>query len=182
MGAVAVGYVALTVGYSVILKNLIILDVLAVAGGYVLRVLAGAVAIDVPISPWLYLCTILAALFISVAKRRNELQVLAEDGAVHRKTLEQYTPALLDQMIAVVTPSTLLAYALYTFTAPNLPNQMMLTIPFVIYGLFRYLYLIHARDMGGSPEDVLFTDRPLLLTIVLWVAAAMAILVIFPRP
>ncbi|MBI4236717.1 MAG: decaprenyl-phosphate phosphoribosyltransferase [Chloroflexi bacterium] len=182
MGLVSLGYVALTVGYSVILKHLVILDVLAVAGGYVIRVLAGAVVIDVPISPWLYLCTILGALFISAAKRRNEIQILAEDGAAHRRTLAEYTPGLLDQMTAVVTASTLMAYALYTFTAPNLPDQMMLTIPFVIYGLFRYLYLVHSQNLGGSPEEVLLTDRPLLLTVLLWVATALAILWIFPRP
>lgn len=181
MGLVALLYVALTVGYSMLFKNVVILDVLVVAGAYVVRVLAGAVAIDVPISPWLYLCTVLGALFISLMKRRTEVQVMQGDAAVHRPTLAQYSTGLMDQMIAVVTPSTLMAYALYTFTAANLPDQMMLTVPFVIYGLFRYLYLTHNTDLGGRPEDALLTDRPLLLTVALWLATSVSILLIFPR-
>lgn len=181
MGLVALLYVALTVGYSMALKNVVILDVLVVAGAYVVRVLAGAVAIDVPISPWLYLCTVLGALFISLMKRRTEVEMMQGDAAMHRQTLAQYSTGLMDQMIAVVTPSTLMAYALYTFTAANLPDQMMLTVPFVIYGLFRYLYLTHNTDLGGRPEDALLTDRPLLLTVALWLATSVSILLIFPR-
>ena len=181
-GLVAVGYAALTLGYSALLKHLLILDVLAVAGGYVLRVFAGAVAIDVPISPWLYLCTILGALFIAITKRRSEVQILEAAGPSHRPTLGGYTAPLLDQLNAVVMPSTLMAYALYTFTAVNLPNQMMLTVPFVIYGIFRYLYLSHARGLGGAPEDVFLKDPPLLLTVAAWIIASIAILIAFPRP
>ena len=181
-GLVGVGYVALTLSYSTFLKHVLILDVIAVAGGYVLRVFAGAVAIDVPISPWLYLCAILGALFIAIAKRRAEVQVLEAAGPEHRPTLGGYTLPLLDQFNAVVMPSTLMAYALYTFTAANLPDQMMLTIPFVIYGIFRYLYLSHVRGLGGTPEEVLLKDSPLLLIVVGWVVASLSILVVFPRP
>ncbi len=182
MGVVAVGYVLLTVGYSTALKNLAIVDVFAVAGGYVMRVLAGAVAIDVPVSPWLYLCTVLGALLISLVKRRAEVRLMQGDAATHRPTLAAYTPKLMDRTIAVVVPATLLAYALYTFTASNLPAQMMLTVPFVVYGLFRYLYLTRSGGLGGAPEEVLLTDRPLLLTVVLWLATAVGVLLLFPRP
>jgi 4-hydroxybenzoate polyprenyltransferase len=181
-GLVGVGYVVLTLGYSALLKHVLILDVIAVAGGYVLRVFAGAVAIDVPISPWLYLCTILGALFIAIAKRRAEVQVLEGAGPDHRPILDGYTLPLLDQFNAVVMPSTLMAYALYTFTAVNLPDQMMLTIPFVIYGIFRYLYLSHAKGLGGAPEEVLLKDPPLLLTVAGWVVASISILIAFHRP
>ncbi|MDA1095754.1 MAG: decaprenyl-phosphate phosphoribosyltransferase [Chloroflexi bacterium] len=181
MGWAGVGYAVLTIGYSLVLKHVLIIDILAVAGAYVLRVLAGALVIDVPISPWLYLCTILGALFISIMKRRAEVELLDQDGPAHRKTLDGYSVPLLDQMIAVVTPSMLLAYALYTFTAENLPDQMMWTIPFVIYGLFRYLYLVHNEGIGGKPEDVLLKDVPLLLNVVGWLATSMTILFVFPR-
>ena len=182
MGFVAAGYVVLTMTYSILLKNLMIVDVFAVAAAYVMRVLAGAVAIDVPISPWLYLCTILAALFIAIVKRRAEVDLMQDDAANHRDTLSEYTPGLLNQMMSVVAPSTVMAYALYTFTAPNLPDQMMMTIPFVIYGLFRYTYLADARRMGGAPERVLLEDRPMLVTVIAWLAAVLAILWLFPRP
>jgi 4-hydroxybenzoate polyprenyltransferase len=181
MGLVAAFYVLLTVSYSTTLKHIVIIDILAVAGAYLVRVLAGAAAIAVPISPWLYLCTILGALFISIVKRRAEVQLMQAEASNHRATLGEYSVGMLDQMIAIVTPSTLMAYALYTFTASNLPDQMMLTVPFVIYGLFRYLYLIHARNEGGKPEDVLLTDRPILLTVALWLATSVGILLLFPR-
>ncbi len=182
MGLVATGYVGLTLAYSLLLKNLMIVDVIAVAAAYVMRVLAGAVAIDVPISPWLYLCTILGALFIAIIKRRAEAELMQEDASSHRDTLSEYTPGLLNQMMAVVAPSTVMAYALYTFTASNLPDEMMLTIPFVIYGLFRYTYLADARRMGGAPERVLLEDKPMLVTVIAWLAAVLAILWLFPRP
>jgi 4-hydroxybenzoate polyprenyltransferase len=181
-GLVAVGYIALTLGYSSVLKHVLILDVFGVAGGYVLRVFAGALAIDAPISPWLYLCTILGALFIAIAKRRAEVHLLDSAGPQHRPTLDGYTFQLLDQLNAVVMPSTVMAYALYTFTAGNLPDQMMLTVPFVLFGIFRYLYLSHTQGLGGTPEDVLLKDAPLLVTIGSWVATSIAILVAFPRP
>ena len=181
MGIVAIAYVILTVGYSLALKNLMMIDVMAVAAAYLVRVLAGAVAIDVPISPWLYVCTMLGALLISIGKRRSEVELMEDGAADHRNTLDHYTLPLLDRMIAVVTPSALIAYALYTFTAPNLPEQMMLTIPLVIYGVFRYLQLVSLGHMTGEPERVLLEDKPMMLTVALWMVTIAAILLIFPR-
>ena len=182
MGIVAIAYVTLTVSYSLALKNLMMIDVMAVAAAYLVRVLAGAVAIDVPISPWLYVCTMLGALLISIGKRRSEVELMEDGASNHRNTLDHYTLPLLDRMIAVVTPSALIAYALYTFTAPNLPEQMMLTIPFVIYGVFRYLQLVSLGHMTGEPERVLLEDKPMMLTVALWIVTIAAILLIFPRP
>jgi 4-hydroxybenzoate polyprenyltransferase len=172
------GYAVQTFAYSFVLKHLVLLDLLTMAVGFVLRAVGGALAIAVPVSPWLYLCTLLGALFVAIAKRRAELTLLEEGAAGHRPILAEYTTGLLDQMAGVVTSATVVAYALYTVTAENLPaNHAMLgTVPFVLYGLFRYLYLVHRHDAGGSPEDVLLHDRPLQLTVVLWIATAMAIL------
>lgn len=180
-GIVALVYAALSMGYSLCLKQIVIVDVLAIAAGFVLRAVAGAIVIDVPISPWLYICATLGALFLACGKRRNELLALGQGSAAHREALKDYSPALLDQMIAVITPSLLISYSLYTFSAPNLPknNAMMLTIPFVVYGIFRYLYLMHIRNLGGSPEDILLSDRPLLVAILLWAATAGGILLAF---
>jgi 4-hydroxybenzoate polyprenyltransferase len=177
-GLVIVAYIVLMLSYTFVLKYQVILDVMVIAAGFVLRAMAGAYAIDVPISPWLYVVTALGALFIAVTKRRAEVALLQEDAAEHRSTLAAYTPALVDQMTSMVTASTVIAYALYTFTAPNLPSNhaMMLTIPFVAYGIFRYLYLSLTQNEGGSPEEVLLKDVPLLLTIVGWVATSMIIL------
>jgi hypothetical protein len=143
--------------------------------------MSGALVIDVPISPWLYVVTALGALFLAINKRRAELLLLDEQANQHRATLGDYTPDLLNQLAATVTASTLIAYGLYTFTADNLPenHSMMLTIPFVLYGLFRYLFLVHAKNQGGSPEEVLLKDWPLLLNILLWVAASLTILIVF---
>jgi 4-hydroxybenzoate polyprenyltransferase len=177
-GAVVLAYIALMLAYTYYLKYQVIIDVMVIAAGFVLRAMAGAYAVDVPISPWLYVVTALGALFIAVTKRRAEVALLQADAAGHRSTLEQYTPALVDQMTAMVTASTVIAYALYTFTAENLPanHTMMLTIPFVAYGIFRYLYLSITQNEGGSPEEVLLKDIPLLLTILGWVATSMIIL------
>ncbi|HEV8633033.1 MAG TPA: decaprenyl-phosphate phosphoribosyltransferase, partial [Chloroflexota bacterium] len=133
---------------------------------FVIRVVAGAVAIDVPISPWLYLCTILGALFLGLAKRRHELLLLGDEAASHRQILREYTPQLLEQLITIVTAGLVMAYSLYTFSAENLPKDhaMMLTIPVVLFGIFRYLYLVHRREGGGSPEETLLTDVPMLMT------------------
>jgi 4-hydroxybenzoate polyprenyltransferase len=177
-GAVILGYIGLQVSYTAFLKYQVILDVMAIAAGFVLRALAGAYAIDVPTSPWLYVVTALGALFLAITKRRAEVALL-QDGAVsHRSTLAMYTPALVDQMTSMVTASTVISYALYTFTAENLPTNhaMMLTIPFVAYGVFRYLYLSLTQNEGGSPEEVLLKDVPLLLTVVGWVATSMIVL------
>jgi 4-hydroxybenzoate polyprenyltransferase len=171
-------YAVLMLAYTFVLKHWVIIDVFVIAGGFVLRAAAGAVVIDVPISPWLYVCTVLLSLFIGFAKRRHELVLLDDNAAAHRKILDDYSPKLLDDLIAVVSAATIMAYSLYTFSAPNLPDNhaMMLTIPFVIYGIFRYLFLVHQKNRGGAPEQVLLDDVPLLLSIVLWGITATLIL------
>jgi 4-hydroxybenzoate polyprenyltransferase len=180
-GAVVVTYVASTLAYSYVLKHQVILDVMVIAAGFVLRAMAGAYAIDVPVSPWLYVVTALGALFLAITKRRAEVALLQDGASDHRATLGMYNVALLDQMTAMVTASTVIAYALYTFTAENMPanHTMMLTIPFVAYGIFRYLYLSLTRNEGGSPEEILLKDLPLLATVVLWVATSAAVLTAF---
>ena len=180
-GGVSVAYVATMVAYSLFLKELILLDVFAISAGFVLRAVAGAAVLTLPISPWLYICTGLGALFLALAKRRGELAQAGDDAGTQRGTLEIYTGELLNQFIGVVATSVMIAYSLYTFTAPNLPeNQsMMLTIPFVTYGLFRYMYLVHRKGLGENPEEIVLTDVPLIATIVLWLATAAAVLVVF---
>jgi len=176
-------YLALNLAYSAWLKHTPILDVMILASFYVLRVGAGVVLIDVhQFSPWLYVFTTFLALFLGIGKRRAELYLLAEDANSHRKVLEGYTIPLLDQLLLVVSSSTIITYSLYTFSGPNLPanNIMMLTIPFVIYGIFRYLYLVQLKQIGGEPEEVLFTDRPLQLTILLWGLAILFIYYLAP--
>ena len=180
-GGAAVGYLALMLAYSAVLKHVVLLDVFSISAGFVLRAVAGAAALHVPISPWLYICTGLGALLIALGKRRSEL-VQAGDGAGRQRgTLGLYTVPILDQLIAVVAPSTLVAYTLYTFTSPNVPENhaMMLTIPFVVYGLFRYVYIVHSTGLGEVPEEMLITDRPLIASILLWLASAAAVLLVF---
>jgi 4-hydroxybenzoate polyprenyltransferase len=182
-GLVAALYLAITVLYTFVLKRVLLLDVFALAAGFLLRTVAGAEVIGVPISPWLYVCTTLGSLFLGFAKRRNELLLLQGDAGKHRPILSEYSPQLLDQILAVITSSTVMAYSLYTFTAENLPKNhaMMLTIPFVLFGIFRYLYLIYVKNSGGSPEDALLHDRPLLAAVVLWLASAAGVLIVFRR-
>ena len=177
-GFASVTYVALMLAYSFGLKEVAILDVFVLAGGFVLRAMAGALAIMVPISPWLYLTTGLGALFLGFSKRRHELVLLNDNAGQHRRSLAEYTPELLDEMIAVITASIVMAYSLYTFTAERLPKNglMMVTIPFVLYGIFRYLYLIRLKDEGGSPEEILLRDRPILLDVILWGVVSVAVL------
>lgn len=177
LGIVA-GYAALMIAYSAGLKQMVILDVFAIAAGFVLRAAGGAIAIDVPISPWLYVCTLLLALFIGFGKRRHELTTLDDAAVRHRANLDAYTVPLLDQLIGVVASATVMAYSIYTFDASSVPRNhaMMLTIPFVAYAIFRYLYLIHRRDLGGSPEILLFSDRPLLLCILGWGISSIVII------
>lgn len=174
-GIMAIIYFIITVSYSFKLKNIVIIDVLAIAMGFVIRAVAGAVVIGVNISPWLLVCTFLLALFLALAKRRQEL-VLLEDGASsYRKILDEYRPEMLDQMISVATSSTVMAYSLYTFTSVH-SVYLMATIPFVIYGIFRYQYLVHSKDLGDSPETALLKDPPLLINIVLWITSCTLIL------
>jgi 4-hydroxybenzoate polyprenyltransferase len=177
------GYFVLNLLYSVYLKNVVIIDVMCIALSFVIRAVAGAVVIGVEISAWLVVCTTLLALFLGFGKRRHEL-VLLEDGATgHRKSLSEYSPYFLDQMISVVTASTVVAYAFYTLS-PEVKvklgaSHMELTIPFVLYGVFRYLYLIHQKEGGGSPTRMLLTDRPILANVILWLAAVVLIVYVF---
>lgn len=173
-------YFVLNLSYSKWLKHEPLIDVLLLAGFYVLRVTAG-VALIAPVerfSPWLYVFTTFLALYLGVGKRRAELTLLAAGANAHRRVLDGYTLPLLDQLIMIVSSMTIITYSLYTFSAPNLPENhlMMLTIPFVIYGIFRYLYLIQVKKSGGAPEEVLFSDRPLQVTLLLW---GLSILIIF---
>jgi 4-hydroxybenzoate polyprenyltransferase len=178
LGGLAVAYVALTALYSVSLKHIVLVDIFGIAAGFVLRAAAGAVAIDVPISPWLYIATMLGSLLIALGKRRAELETLGIEAAGHRRNLDAYSLEFIDQLILIVSSAAVMTYALYTFSAENLPrnHSMMLTIPAVLYGLFRYLFLVHEGSIGGSPEDLLFRDRPLLVAVVFWAVMAVAIL------
>jgi 4-hydroxybenzoate polyprenyltransferase len=171
-------YFLLNLAYSLRLKHVPILDVIIIALGFVLRVHGGVTLITVErFSPWLYVVTTLGALYLGLGKRRAELTLLAEGAGSHRKVFEGYTIPLLDQYITIVSATTIVAYSLYTFSAPNLPanHTMMLTIPFAIYSIFRYLYLIQVTHVTGAPEDVLLTDRPLQLSILLWGLAMLAV-------
>ncbi len=176
----AVAYVALQLAYSLGLKRQVILDVLSIALGFVIRASAGGAAIDVPISQWLLVCTILLALFLALAKRRHEITLLGEEAARHRAILGEYTPYLVDQMIAVVAASTLMGYAVYTVSSDTAERfgtpWLGLTLPFPLYGIFRYLYLVHRRSQGGSPTELLLADRPLLLCVALWGATVVALI------
>jgi 4-hydroxybenzoate polyprenyltransferase len=176
-------YLLINLAYSAWLKHAPIVDVMILASFYVIRVAAGASLIMVHrFSPWLYVFTIFLALYLGIGKRRAELNLLADEANGHRKAFEGYTLPLLDQLIMIVSASAILTYSLYTFSAPNLPtnHSMMLTIPFVIYGIFRYLYLVQVKHSGGEPEEVLFTDRPLQVTIVLWGLSILAIFYLSP--
>jgi len=175
---VLLAYLILMLAYSFWLKHIAILDVLIIAAGFVLRVHAGTTLIVVErFSPWLYVIMTLAALYLGFGKRRAEIALLAKTAASHRKVLDGYTLPLLDQFITIVSGTTIVAYSLYTFFAPNLPENhaMMLTIPFVLYGIFRYLYIIQVTHAAGAPEDVLLSDRPLQLAIALWGLAVLAV-------
>lgn len=179
---VTLTYFLLNLAYSVKLKHLPILDVFALASFYVLRVAAGVVLIHVArFSPWLYVFTTFLSLFLGIGKRRAEMTLLADEANSHRKVLGGYSIPLLDQMIMIVVTVTIVTYSLYTFSAPNVPTNhtMMLTIPFVIYGVFRYLYLIQIQQVGGAPEDVLFTDHPLQAAVFLWGLAVLIVLYLF---
>jgi len=180
---IGLAYLVLNLVYSAWLKHAPILDVMILASFYVLRVGAGVSLIVVHLfSPWLYVFTTFLALYLGIGKRRAELNLLAEEANSHRKSLEGYTLPLLDQLILIVCSSAIITYSLYTFSAPNLPvnHTMMLTIPFVIYGIFRYLYLLQVKHYGGEPEEVLLMDRPLQATIFLWILAVVIIFYLSP--
>jgi 4-hydroxybenzoate polyprenyltransferase len=181
---VGVAYLALTTAYSLWLKQYPLIDVLVLASGFVLRAAAGAVVIDVPISPWLLFCTLLGALLIALGKRRSELLVLEQNAAAHRASLTTLTVEFVDQLALLMAACSIMAYSLYTFFVhPYYPPWLMLTIPLVIYGIFRYLYLVRVLGLGGSPEELLLHDRPLLGTVVLWVVLSAVILYAGqPRP
>lgn len=176
----ALAYVLLQILYSAWLKHVVILDVLLIAAGFLLRVSAGGVVILVDISEWILICTFLLALFIALSKRRHELVFLEEDASHHRPILEEYSPYLLDQMISVVTASTVVAYCLYTISPETVAkfgsSRLIYTVPFVLYGIFRYLYLIHKKGEGGSPEYLILKDKAFLAGILLWIASVVFIL------
>ena len=173
-------YLILQIGYSIRLKHVVILDVFIIAFGFFIRVIAGGLAIDVEISPWLLICTLLLALFLALSKRRHELLLLEHEADFHRPILKEYTPYLLDQMIGVVTASTLISYTLYTISEDTITKfdtkNLIFTVPFVLYGIFRYLYLVHQKSQGGTPESLIIRDKPLLLDVFLWVISAVIIL------
>jgi len=176
-----VGYVLLQGLYDAWLKNISIVDLLSIAAGFVLRAVGGAFVIRVPVSPWLVLCTGLLALFLAAAKRRHELVLLREVAAMHRPVLAEYSAELLDSFMVTLSAATVTSYALYTFFEAGAPeNSMMLTIPFVIYGVLRYQYLVLRKDGGGRPEDVLLGDLPMMIDIALWVVSAIVVLYVLP--
>ncbi len=176
-GLLAFAYILLQVVYTFGLKHEVVLDVMAIAAGFVLRVTAGAVAVSVAVSPWLLTCAAFLALFLGLAKRRQELLATPED-LDHRPVLVKYTASFLDQAIGAVTAATISMYSIYTFQSQAGAERpyLMLTIPFVVYGLLRYLYLMHARQLGGSPEEVLLRDVPLIIDLALWTAVVIAVL------
>lgn len=175
---IAALYFVINLAYSLGLKNVLLVDVLIIAAGFVLRVAAGVSLIEVErFSPWLYVVTTLGALYIGFGKRRAEVMLLEQNANQHRKVLDGYTLPFLDQMITIVSSTTVIAYSLYTFSAPNLPSNhaMMLTIPFVLYGIFRYLWLLQVKKEGGAPEEILLSDRPIQVVVLLWVISVLII-------
>ncbi|MCE5200295.1 decaprenyl-phosphate phosphoribosyltransferase [bacterium] len=172
-GVLITSYAVITAAYTLSLKHVVIVDILLISSGFVIRAVAGAVVIHVAISPWLLACTTLLALFLALAKRRGEIATLENGGVEHRKTLNEYTIPMLDQMLNISASAALMSYFLYTFTPNYYTHEqhppMMATVPFVIYGLFRYLFLVHSRNAGGSPEQVLIEDKPLLINVALYV-------------
>jgi 4-hydroxybenzoate polyprenyltransferase len=181
-GIILLSYFLLQVAYTWQLKHIVLLDVSAVATGFILRVAAGVVIVQVErFSPWLYVCTGFLALFLALGKRRHELVLLGDDAGNHRAILQEYNLDLIDRLMGIVATSCLVSYSLYTFQSEGLPPNhfMMLTIPFALYTLFRLLYLIHVRQEGGAPEEILLRDRPLQITLVLWAIVIFLALYVF---
>lgn len=177
---ILVAYAVVNIFYSLILKNVVILDVMTIAAGFVLRAVGGGIAIDVPISSWLVVCTVLLALFLGFGKRRHELQSLNDMAVEHRNSLEHYSTYFLDQMISVVTASVVVAYTFYTLS-PEVEQKLgvkhfEISVPFVLYGIFRYLYLIHKKEKGGSPSHILLTDLPLMFDVLFWLATVLILM------
>ncbi|MFA6472847.1 MAG: decaprenyl-phosphate phosphoribosyltransferase [Candidatus Latescibacterota bacterium] len=178
-GTVVLAYLLLQIIYTVFLKHMVILDVFVISFGFLLRVIAGALAIQVAVSNWILICTMLLALFLALSKRRHEIVLLEKQADAHRTILKNYTPYLLDQMIGVVTSATLVAYMIFTLseeTVHKFGSHLVLTVPFVLYGIFRYLYLVHSKNEGGQPEEILLSDIPLQLTILIYGVVAIAVI------
>jgi len=177
---VALSYFGLMLLYTFVLRDIVILDVFSIAAGFVLRAVAGVVVIAVELSPWLIICTILLSLFIALGKRRHELVTLSDVAVKHRAILDEYNPQLLDQLISAVAGSTIMAYALYTLWPETIAkfgtHNLVYSVPFVLYGIFRYLYLIYRKDQGGKPEEIVLTDLPLIIDLGFWIAALMVII------
>ena len=173
-------YAGMMLAYSAFLKKIAILDVIVISLGFVLRAVAGVVIIEVEISPWLLVCTLFLSLFLVLSKRRHEMVLLGDEANNHRQSLSEYSPQLLDQMIAVVTGSAVIAYTLYTLADRTIEvvgtSYLIVTVPLVIFGVFRYLYLVYKDNQGGNPELVIFSDKPLLVDVVLWVVVVVVIL------
>lgn len=173
-------YACINVLYSLKLKNIVILDVMTISAGFVLRVIGGALLIDVGASEWLIICTVLLSLFLGFSKRRHELTILESHANTHREVLAHYSPNFLDQMIGIVTASTVMSYTLYTISEETVrkfgTNHLIYTVPFVLYGIFRYLYLVHQKVEGGNPTKIAVTDRPLVVNILLWIIAVSIII------
>ena len=177
-GSVLLFYFLINVAYSFTLKHVVILDVMIISAGFVLRAIGGSLMIGTPFTPWFLLCTMLLSLFLAISKRRHELYLLQEEKGSHRKVLENYSIELLNQLNTIVTSATIISYSLFTFTSGR-TIQLMWTIPFVIFGIFRYLYLIMMGNKGGTPEKVLVEDKPILITVLLYVIAVASIILIF---
>ncbi|ERI07107.1 prenyltransferase, UbiA family [Aneurinibacillus aneurinilyticus ATCC 12856] len=177
-GLVLFVYFVMNVAYSFRLKHVVIVDVMIIALGFVFRALGGGLVIEVPVTPWFFICTLLLALFLAISKRRHELILLENNMGSHRKVLDKYSKDLLNQLNSIVTTATIMSYGLFTFTSGR-TQYLMATIPFVIYGIFRYLYLIHIEDKGGSPEEVLLKDKHILFTVILYALSVIIILKYF---
>lgn len=168
-------YIVTNIFYSFKLKNIVIVDVMIITFGFVLRVESGSLATGVRVSPWLFLCTILLSLFLALNKRKSEIITLKDNSGAHRKILEEYSVEMIDKMLTIVTPSILMAYCLYTFSSTQ-SKTMIFTIPFVLYGIFRYEYLVDKKNVGGKPEDVFGKDIPFLINILLWIISVILII------
>lgn len=177
---ISILYILIQVFYSISLKNVVILDIFCVSSGFFLRVIAGALAIIVPVSSWLLICTFFVSVFITLAKRRHEILILEETAGEHRKVLRDYNTLLLDQMISVVTSSTVVSYAVYTLSEETIAKMhttnLKYTIPFLLFGIYRYLYIVYLKKEGGSPESIFFKDLPFQINMILYVVSVILIL------